>query len=129
MDQPTSQQPVSPAQSAQPVQPPSLPTVPPKHAEVPADKAAIPARTPASMIIFLLLAFPPAAWFLMWIDKSYHHWFAKLLILSGAAALAYTIFSYATIGIQITELYKSLGVQNTNEGTIRTATILGGVFA
>jgi hypothetical protein len=86
-------------------------------------------RTPASMIIFLLLVFPPAAWFLIWIDKTYHHWFGKILIFSGIFAIIITLSSFATIGTQTDQLYASLGVKNSNAALITLTNYLGVVFA
>ncbi len=36
-----------------------------------------------AIIVVLLWAFAPLAWFLMWQDKSYHTWFPKLLWING----------------------------------------------
>lgn len=86
-------------------------------------------RVSASLILFLLLAFPPIAWYFMWIDKSYHHWFGKLLIVSGLLALGITLSSFAAIGTSVDQLYASLGVTNAHQSLITVSTYLGIGFA
>jgi hypothetical protein len=89
----------------------------------------LPKRTSRSVIVFLLLAFPPLAWFFMWTDKTYHHWFGKLLIASGLLALGITLLSFITIGTQVDQLYESLGVKHTNAALISMTNYLGAGFA
>jgi len=39
--------------------------------------------TKHGIIVFLLWAAAPVAWYLMWRDKRYHHWFPHLLWING----------------------------------------------
>ena len=47
--------------------------------------------TKHGIIVFLLWAAAPIAWYLMWKDKRYHHWFPHLLWING------TIFALITL--------------------------------
>lgn len=47
--------------------------------------------TKHGIIVFLLWAAAPLAWYLMWKDKRYHHWFPHLLWING------TIFGIITL--------------------------------
>lgn len=56
----------------------------------PTQQASTPSKRIPRPLIVLLLFFPitsPLAWVLMWRDTTYHHWFAKLLLLSGLLTL------------------------------------------
>jgi hypothetical protein len=114
MEQNTTPQPVPASQST---------PVPPTTAK------PVTGRVSASLILFLLLAFPPIAWYFMWRDKTYHHWFGKLLIISGILALGITLSSFAAIGTSIDRLYASLGVTNAHQSLITMTTYLGIAFA
>lgn len=108
-----------------PVQKPPT-TSPPEAALSPQQETS---RVSRSLIVFLLLVLPPVAWIFMWTDKSYHHWFGKLLIVSGILALVITLFSFATIGTQVNQLYASLGVKSTNASLITLTNYVGAGFA
>lgn len=89
----------------------------------------LPTRTPRSLIVFLLFALPPVAWFLMWIDTSYHHWFSKMLIISGMLSSIFIAYFYLTAGIQTAELHRALGTENAGANTIILVSTLGGLIA
>lgn len=108
--------------------PQPLPTPQPASVPVTTEKP-VTGRVSASLILFLLLAFPPVAWYFMWRDKTYHHWFGKLLIISGLLALGITLSSFAAIGTSVDQLYASLGVHNTNQELLTMSTYLGIGFA
>jgi len=107
-----------------PVQPPVAQT---QVAAVPVKP--LPTRTPRSIIIFLLLVLPPLAWFLMWIDKTYHHWFSKILIVSGISSLIFLGFFYFTVGVQTRQLYHALGMKGADSQQMIIFSMLGGMAA
>ncbi len=84
-------------------------------------------RTPRSLIVMLLLILPPLAWFLMWRDKTYHHWFGKILLVSAGISLAFLGFFYIFVYLRIGELYQSLGLPTANE-TLAVSAIGIGIF-
>lgn len=115
-----------------PKQTPPAQVVPPQvqTAAIPVSAAAKnPTRTPRSIIVFLLLVLPPLAWFFMWIDKTYHHWFAKMLIVSGLLSLVFLAFFYFTVGVQTTQLYNALGMKNMDAEQMIRFSMLGGAAA
>lgn len=90
----------------------------------------LPARTPRSVIVTLLLVFPPAAWLFMAMDKTYHHWLVKVLYVSGLITLCFLAFFYFTVGVQLTELYTALGIEDSVNLDFTIGSMLaGGIFA
>ncbi|GEM_PF-6533007 len=43
------------------------------------------------LVIFLILVFPPAAFYILWKYKGYHSWFPHLMWLSGILLFIYTL--------------------------------------
>lgn len=87
-------------------------------------------RTPRSVIVFLLLFFPPLAWLLMIKDKTYHHWLIKVVLISGIISLCFLSFFYLTVGVQLTDLYAALGLEDAINKEIMLASMWsGGLFA
>jgi hypothetical protein len=93
----------------------------------PKNETPVPPRTPPAVIITLLLIFPPAAWIVMWNDKTYHRWFAYLLFLSGIFSLLYIAVFYFSVGTQITALYNSLGEVTTSDPQAILVSIAGSI--
>lgn len=89
----------------------------------------LPTRTPRSIIVFLLLVLPPLAWFFMWIDKTCHHWFSKMLIISGLFSLIFIGLFYLTVGVQTRQLNSALGTDNTGAQQVIMFSLLGGIAA
>ncbi len=63
-----------------------------------------------ALIVFLLWAFAPLAWFLLWTDKKYHSWFPKLMWINGI--IFAVIFSVQSFGAmpKLTNWFATLGV-------------------
>ncbi len=113
----------------QPLQPQPTPIPQPKADRSPAETPQapqLPSRTPRSVIVFLLLVFPPLAWILMAIDKTYHHWLVKILGISGVLTLAFLLFFYVTVVMQLSVLYEQLGISDAADDRIF---LFGGTIA
>lgn len=64
-----------------------------------------------ALIVFLLWAFAPLAWFLIWQDKKYHSWFPKLLWVNGII-FGILFFTQSVIAIpKLNELYSYLHIE------------------
>jgi hypothetical protein len=92
---------------------------PPAQSQLADHSTTIEHEYPKSLIVLLFFIFPPLAWFFLVIDKSYHTWFPKVLLLSGLISLGFLALSYFSVGTQIEQLYKSLGVENKDEVLIQ----------
>lgn len=74
-------------------------------------KFKVPKLTKHALIIFLLWAFAPAAWFLLWKDKKYHSWFPKLLWVNGII-FSIIFFTQSFIFIpKLEQIYDVVGIE------------------
>jgi hypothetical protein len=112
------------------------PVIPPETPAVPSTTVSptlIPQeprhRYPKAVIIFLFFAFPPLAWLLLLLDKSYHSWFPKVLQLSGLITLGVLALSHFGVGMQLEPLHEALGVEYTNAGLVQRSYIAGIIVA
>lgn len=86
-------------------------------------------RTPRSLVVFLLLVFPPLAWVFMWRDRTYHHWFVKILIISGIISLLFLAYFYFAFYLQVPGR-NNISLRNTDEALLITVgMILGAISA
>lgn len=71
----------------------------------------ISSSTKHAIIVFLLWAFAPLAWYLMWRDKKYHSWFPKLLWINGIIfSIIFVTQSFVFIP-KFQEFYNALGIK------------------
>jgi len=66
---------------------------------------------PKWVIIVLLLIFPPVAFYLMWKEKSYHKWFANLLIFVGSLTSILGIIQILIVTPKLLDLYKEFNTK------------------
>ena len=74
------------------------------------DKFQLPHLTKHALIVFLLWAFAPLAWFLIWQDKTYHSWFPKLLWVNGIIFGVIFFTQYFVVIPKLDRIYDVLGV-------------------
>jgi hypothetical protein len=83
-----------------------------------------------ALIVFLLWAFAPLAWFLLWTDKKYHSWFPKLMWVNGI--IFAVIFSVQSFGAmpKLTTWFESIGVTWTQDfsGYLYVGILLFAIF-
>ncbi len=77
-------------------------------------------------LIFLLIIFPPLAWYFLYKDKRYHRWFPILLYIYGALLLV-SVGVMQTSIMQLIGLYNGMGVKVPF--TVYTSVPIGIVFA
>lgn len=87
------------------------------------------------LIVALIWIFPPAAWYLMWKDKTYHSWFAYLTWIFGGATLLIVFLQSAIVIPKMMNLYSDFSVSVPNpwptviiSGAFGLAQIIFGIY-
>ena len=57
------------------------------------------------LVILLILVFPPAAWYLLWRDTTYHRWFTYLLLVYGILTVAFSGVLIFVVMPKLSQLY------------------------
>lgn len=90
---------------------------------------------PPLVIVGLIWFFPPAAWYLMWKDKTYHSWFAYLLWIFGGATLVFVFVQSAFVIPKLMYLYSEFNASVPSpwpmaiiSGAIGLAQVLFGAY-
>lgn len=87
-------------------------------------KLVLPKKSKHALIIFLLWAFAPAAWFLLWRDKKYHSWFPKLLWVNGIIfSVIFVTQSFVFIP-KLEEIYTALKIEVPSSTTPLAALVI-----